>query len=91
MKGLALAVAEVLSGERAAQRLTLQQVSDRSGVPLRTLKRYIPARGMPSREMSLGTIEQVAESMDLTLRQVLDAASGRLLRTEEAKRRGDAV
>lgn len=80
VQGLALHVAEVVSGERSAQRLTLQQLADRSGIPYRTLIRYIPDRKEPEREMSLGTIVIVGEALGLTLEQILAAAREREIR-----------
>ena len=76
-KGLNGAVVEVLRGERAAQRKTLEEVARDADIPYRTLFRYFNAE----RAITMSVLDPVARALGMRPDEVLGQASDRLRRT----------
>lgn len=71
--GLSAAVAATLSGERAAARMSYDDLAARSGIPARSLKRYLAGE----RDMKLDIVERISRALGLSLGEVFDAAERR--------------
>lgn len=74
--GLNAAVAAVLEGERAAARMTLQELADASGVSYRTLQRYAARE----RNIDVAALDGLARAFRTTPEQILAAAHERMRR-----------
>lgn len=72
--GLNGAVVEVLRGERAARRLTLEEVAKAAEIPYRTLFRYFNAE----RAITMAILEPVALALGVTPAYVMEAAARRM-------------
>lgn len=84
--GLSAAVAATLSGERVATRTSYDELADRSGIPVRSLKRYLSGE----RDMKLDIIERIADALGMTLAEVVTAAAARRDRAaSDPKPRGE--
>lgn len=77
--GLNAAVAAVLEGERAAARMTLQELADVSGVSYRTLQRLLSSR---DRHIDLATLDQLARAFRTTPERIIAGAQERMARGE---------
>lgn len=78
--GLDLAVAAVLRGEKHAQRLTNQDISDRSGIPVVSVQRYLDDK----RPLKVGILAALAGAVGMTPGELVDAAATRLGRPDQS-------
>jgi transcriptional regulator with XRE-family HTH domain len=74
--GLNGAVAAVLRGERAAAGLTLEELADRSGVPVVSLRRFLAGE----RAINVAVLHSVTQALGVEPSEVLEAAQTRLER-----------
>jgi len=74
--GLNAAVAAELRAERAAQSLTVQQLSERADVPYASLRRYLAAE----RHIDVSTLDALAKALGTTPVDLVMAAAERLSR-----------
>lgn len=64
------AVATQLRMELAKRKMTQKALAEKSGVPHRTIARYLSGE----RDMTLDTVDQIARALKLTLWELLDLA-----------------
>lgn len=83
--GLNGALAAAMRAERAANGLTLDQVADRSGIPLVSVQRYMAGK----RAIDVAALAALADALDLTPRELIEAAEGRLARMDEIAARDE--
>lgn len=74
--GLNAAVAAELRAERAAQRVTLQELADESSVPLMSVRRYLNA----DRHIDIATLNALAIALGTTAVEVVESAQVRMAR-----------
>lgn len=67
------AIAAELRAERAAKRMTITQLSQRSGVPSATLNRYLAGQ----RDVPVSTIIALASALEVDPGELLDRAVAR--------------
>lgn len=72
--GLNAAVAAVLRGRKAEERLTNQELAERAGIPVVSVQRYLDAK----RPIPVSVLLALAEAMGTTPAHVVDAAAERL-------------
>ena len=72
--GMNAALAATLRAERAAKRMTIDQLADRSGIPKRTLIRLINAE----RSLNIEHAVSLAEALDLPIEILIERAKARL-------------
>lgn len=84
-RGLNGALAAVLRGELAASDLRQQDLADRSGIPLISVSRYLNAK----RHIDVKALAALAEALDLTARELVEAAESRLVRMDEIAARDE--
>ena len=82
-KGLNGAVVEVLRGERAAKRMTLEELAKKADMPYRTLFRYLSFE----RAVTMAVLEPVANALGVRPEWVMEQAAQRM----EAKPRLSVV
>lgn len=75
-EGLNAAVAAELRAERAARRITLQQLADESLVPLMSVRRYLNA----DRNIDVAVLYALAKALGTTPLEVVEAAQIRMAR-----------
>jgi transcriptional regulator with XRE-family HTH domain len=68
------AVAAELRAERAAARLTVEELAERSGVHRGTLLRYLNAK----RDIPVSTLIQIAEGLNIAPHLILERAAERM-------------
>ena len=61
-------MAATLNGERAAQKLTFDQLADKTGISARSLKRYLSAE---ERNMTITHVGEIAKALGLSLTEVV--------------------
>ena len=69
------AVAATLNGERVAVGLTYEQLAERSGIPLRSLKRYISKTH--DRLITVDALGRLAVALDLPIVEIMRRAEQR--------------
>lgn len=77
-KGLNAAVAATLNGERAAVKMTFDQLAIETGISKRTLLRLLSTT---ERHIDVQALETIAAALELNVQDVVDAAVARLGRT----------
>ncbi len=74
-----------MRGERAAKGLSLEQVADRSGIPVVSVQRYIAGK----RAIDVAILAALAEALELSPRELIEAAESRLSRMDEIAARDE--
>lgn len=83
--GLNGALAAAMRGERAAKGLSLDQVADRSGIPVVSVQRYMAGK----RAIDVATLAALAEALELSPRELIEAAESRLARMDDIAARDE--
>lgn len=78
--GLNGAVAAVLRGERAASGMTLEELADKTNIPVVSVQRYLAAK----RPIDMAVLNEFAKALGLTSREIVVAAEARLNRSNGA-------
>lgn len=72
-KGFNAEVAAVLRGERAIQRMTYEEIEERTGISRSTIIRVLNAKRM----MDLSYLSSLCEALGLSIEKVIETASSR--------------
>lgn len=72
--GLNAAVAATFRGERGALGMTIEELADQSGVPARSLMRFLNAQ----RHMDMAVVEAIARALNMTPAEAIEGAQLRL-------------